>query len=1185
MENKASQTLLHIELLGTPKVRFGEGAPLQIPKKLLALLAYIAIEKKAVQRTKLIVLFWSDVANDLARNSLRTGLSELKKILGEYIKPSRHTVGLNWEKPIQVDALELETALSKEPLDLEKLDKAIASYRGNFLAGLEVKDAPEFDDWYQSQQEHYQQIAFEGFDKLIRNAEDKQDYGAALKHAQNMLNLDQLREESHYKLIYLYAKQGNRAAALQQYEKCQQILSENLRIEPSEAIENLIDQIKSGELGQLSQDPEVKNPVTESSTRSNLPKNLTPPTFLAEEGNIARQTLFVGRKEELNQLQEALDTIGKNKGQVRLVLGNAGQGKSYLLQKFTDKALEANPELLVLTGYCDQQSGIGDPYLPFRHILLLLLGDVEAQWHGGLISTAHAKRLWEAMGETVPQVAKHAPDLITNFLTDVPLIERLVLAGLEKEPWFEKVANLVNTKPLGTLEQTRIISLYASTLQAIARVRPILLILEDLHWVDASSATLFNYLSRYIASSRILLVGSYRASDVLTNDLPHPMLEIGRELHRLYGDIEINLEEQKVEAEREFVNAYLDSEPNQLNDNFREIFFRHTQGHALFTAELLSTMKDRGDLYQEDEKWLAKDNIDWQTLPAKVEGVIKVRIGRLPNEQRELLSVASVQGEAFIGEAVAQVQKQNEREVIRAFSGEMDKRHGLVKSDRMERLGKQRLSHYRFRHNLFQQYVYSNLTEAERTYLHEDIAFALEEMYGKKAKDIAPQLAWHFEQAGNIEKTFEYLLAAGQQAQMLGSNREAVIHYERGLALINQLTVTPERIPVELGLQAGLGMALLPVEGFQSERVRIALERALELCRQIGGTNSQLMTIYAGLAHYALSNNSLSIQTFFELSSEYKAIADQQEDLGHRATAIALFMSAHFFLGNINKTIELGRLVLSYLNFDQASHENMVRHYTQDHRVVLASMLSWAFCYKGKLKEARELMANQPVPHLENAASRAFFLGASAPIYQFLNDFTHLKYLGEELLKIADEYGYAFWKAWGLLCHGRAMAQLGETETGITEMQQGITISKMAGGLILGSCALTMLAEGLWLGGRHNEALDAIEEVLAYSKKKGESFLLSQINRLKGEWTQELGAETAEVEQCFRQAIAVAKEQDAPMLELQATLSLAKYWQANGRQEETQSLLKELLERITPIVDVDEIPEYTGATEILTALV
>ena len=1171
MEKEEDQPLLQVNLLGNPKVSLGNDAPLKIPKKLLALLAYIAIEEQMVQRSKLILLFWSDVSDESARRSLRTGLSELKKFLGEYLEVTRQEVSLDWEKSILVDALELQESLGNKPIDLKRLQVAITLYRGDFLADVELKDSLEFDDWRLNQQEHFQQLAFQAFNKLIENSAQNKDFDSALKYGQQMLSLDKWREESHYQLIYLYGLQGNRSAALQQYEKCKQLLAEVLDAEPSEEIEDLIEQIRSGE---LRQDKSSQGKLTSSAKTSNLPKDLTPPAFLTEEKEPVKQTLFVGRKKELKHLQETLEKVYKGQGQVRLILGSAGQGKSHLLQKFANEALADNPELLVLTGYCNQQVGVGDPYLPFRHILLLLLGDVEARWRGGLISTAHAKRLWEAMGETVPQVAKHAPDLISSFLTGMPLIERLVVAGLDKEIWFEDVVQLANEKLLGTIEQVRIISLYISALQAIAKVRPILLILEDMHWVDASSAALFNNLSRHITENPILLIGSYRSGEVLAKEA-HPIQEISRELQRLYGDVTINLEEQREEAEREYVNAYLDSEPNELDDSFREVFFKHTQGHALFTAELLSALKEKGDLYKKDGKWFAKDNIDWQRLPAKVEGVIEVRIGRLPNEQRELLSVASIQGEAFIGEAVAQVQKQNERDVIRALSNEIEKRHQLVQSERMERLGQQRLSYYRFRHNLFQQYVYSNLTENERTYLHEDIALALEAMYGEKAKDIAPQLAWHFEQADNIEKTFEYLLVAGQQAQMLGSNKEAIAHYERGLALIKQLPSNPEFLPIELGFQAGLGMALAFIEGFPSKKVRAALERVLELCHQVRGVDSRLMPIYAGLSHYAITSNDLSLRTALEWLLEFKAIAEKQEDLAHLASAETMLMTVHCMLGQINKAIELGRAVLSYISFDQESHKSMIRYYSHDQRLVLAPMLSWMLCMKGKLKEARALMAKEQLPDLKHAASKAMFLGTLLYSYEFLNDdFIDLKTIAEELLKLANEYGYPLFKAWGFLCHGWARVQLGEVEEGVIEMQQTLTI-KITGELPSGSYVLAKIAEGLYLRNKYDEALNSVEKAFEYSKKKDYFTNLSQINCLKGKYLQKLGAEEAEIEKYLKQAVAVAKEQDIPMVELQTALSLAKYWLANSKKEEVNSLLTELLERITPIIDFDIIPEYT----------
>ncbi len=1173
MGKKADGTLLNISLLGNPEVNFGDGGLLKLPKKILALLAYLAIEQRVVQRSKLILLFWSNLPDESARANLRSGLPELKKTLRGYLQSTRQTVALDWEKPILVDALELEKALASEPLDVKRLDTAINSYRGDFLTGLELKNTPEFDAWHLNQQKHFQQLAFEAFSKLIEATSKEKDYDRALSYAQRMLELDHWREEAHYQLIYLYGMQGNRTAALQQYEKCKEVLAEALGIEPNTAIEELVIQIKSGQLGQLSQLPQVEN-------LDNKPfRGLTPPAFLQEKLETVEQTLFVGRKKELICLQEALNDVYEKEGQVKLILGSAGQGKSHLLQKFASEVQKTHSDLLVLIGYCDQQSGTGDPYLPFRHILLLLLGDVETKWQGGLISVAHAQRLWNAMGETVPQIAKHAPDLIRHFSLGKSLLERLAIAGLEKEPWFEEVAALASEKPLGMLEQTRIIFLYANALQAIATVKPILLILEDVHWIDASSAALFKYLSRHVTRGRILIIGSYRLSDVLANEL-HPMLEIGRELHRLYGDISINLDEQKVEDEREFVNAYLDSEPNELNNSFREVFFRCTQGHALFTAELLSTMKDRGDLYQHDGKWFADNNINWQTLPAKVEGVIEVRIGRLPSEQRALLTVASVQGEAFIGEAVAQVQKQDELDVVRTFNGEIDKKHQLVKTERLERLGKQRLSHYRFRHNLFQQYVYDNLPENERTYLHEDIAFALEAMYGEKAKSIAPQLAWHFEQAGNIEKTLEYLLLAGQQAQALGSSQEAIVSYERGLAIINQIPSAPELVPTELAFQAGFGMSLLPVESLASERVQIALERALELCRQIG-PNPQLMPIYSGLFHSAFANDNLSHKTALEWAKEFAAIARQQEDPAHLAQAETLLMMVSFWLGENGKALKIGYSALGNIHFDQASHERMINYYSYDQRVLTPSILAFTLWYKGRVNEAEALIATEPMPNLKHATSRGFFLGPKLVIQKFMHNVDQVKSMAEELLQLASDYGYATWTTWGLVNHGWALAKLGDVEIGIAEIKQGI--NGMMEGLTIGTYTLAMLAEGLWLMGKYDEALDTLEKSFAHSKKRDELFYLSQLNLMKGQLLQELGTEAAdaEVEYYFKEAINVAKKQEAPMLELQAALSLTEYWQTCNRKEDIHSLLTELLERITPIIDTDSIPEYKEAKEIL----
>ena len=493
---------------------------------------------------------------------MRNELYRLRQLPGasEWLIETDNKVSLNTTS----DLAKFEEAVCKKDFK-----QALEIYTGEsektLISNLKPKDALGFTEWLETKRSQVEELLKDALQGRIVELEKARELTAALELANYLLEYDPLDESTHRTIMRLEFNRGNLKAAQAQFEACSRILAEELGAKPM---------------------PETLKLAYE------IGRNI--PAFLTEEKkNLARQALFVGRTKELNYLQETLKNVYEGKGQVRLVLGSAGQGKSHLLQKFADEAQRANSDLLVLTGYCDQQVGVGDPYLPFRHILLLLLGDVEAKWQGGLISTAHAQRLWEAMEQTVPRVAKYAPDLITSFLVGKPLVERLVLAGLEQEPWFEEVSQLASEKLLGTLEQTRIISLYASALQAIAKVRPILLILEDLHWADASSIELFNYLSRHVTENHILLIGSYRSSEVLANESPHPILKMARELHHLYGGIAINLEDQKVEDERDFVNAYLDSEPNKLDNNFREVFFKHTQGHALFTAELLSTLKDK----------------------------------------------------------------------------------------------------------------------------------------------------------------------------------------------------------------------------------------------------------------------------------------------------------------------------------------------------------------------------------------------------------------------------------------------------------------------------------------------------------------------------------------------------------------------------------------------------------------
>jgi adenylate cyclase len=269
-------------------------------------------------------------------------------------------------------------------------------------------------------------------------------------------------------------------------------------------------------------------------------------------------------------------------------------------------------------------------------------------------------------------------------------------------------------------------------------------ILDDLHWADSASQNLLFHLSRALSASPVLLVGTYRPDDVALGrgSERHPLESILNEIKRYRGDVVIDLGAAQAAEARAFVDALIDSEPNRLDETFHRELYQRTDGQALFTVETLRNLQERGDLVKDaDGRWVQSGPLDWGRLPARVEGVIGERIGRLDDGSRETLNVASVVGADFAAQVVARIQQAQERDLVRQLSRELDKRHHLVHEQGETRIGRQFLSLYRFSHALFQQYLYNDLGTGERRMLHGDAAEALEALYAGHTDEIALQLA------------------------------------------------------------------------------------------------------------------------------------------------------------------------------------------------------------------------------------------------------------------------------------------------------------------------------------------------------------------------------------------------------------------------------------------------------------
>jgi adenylate cyclase len=286
-------------------------------------------------------------------------------------------------------------------------------------------------------------------------------------------------------------------------------------------------------------------------------------------------------------------------------------------------------------------------------------------------------------------------------------------------------------------------------------------------------------------------------------------VEVISEFKRDFGEMSLNLDQVIQREGRRFVDTLLDTQPNRLEEQFRQTLFRHTGGHPLFTVELLRDMEERGDLQQDPTgTWVAGPTLDWTTMSPRVEGVVQKRIGRLAAELRQALRVASVEGETFTAEVVAGVQAVDEQQLIRRLSAELVRQHRLVTNPCVEWVGSQPLSRYRFRHQVFQQYLYQTLDEVERRHLHQAVGRTLERLYGEQLGPVAARLAGHFQAAGDADKALDYFIRAGTWAYRLSAYEEAIDQFRQGLAILKTLPDTPKRVERESALQISLAKAM-----------------------------------------------------------------------------------------------------------------------------------------------------------------------------------------------------------------------------------------------------------------------------------------------------------------------------------------------------------------------------------------
>jgi DNA-binding SARP family transcriptional activator len=1201
---------LAITLFGNPQARLHDQTVIRLESgKAAALLAYLATENgRAHSRQSLAELFWPDRSNREALDSLRFALSNLRATLQDrraappVLLIERSQVQFNPQAEAWVDvalfqeqATAFETAVSSgSTLPLTDLQAALALYQGSFLQGVNPGDSLDFETWVLGKREQFERLRLRLLYFLGAGLEANGSFAQAEEAYRQILESQPWDENTHQHLMLLLASTGQYAAALAQYENCRLALRE-FEIEPGREINLIYHHIKKeqaapGHTGELS------------------PGSLDKPHPIP----------FVAREREMDRLESFLSRALAGQGQVALITGEAGSGKTALLNEFSGQALGCHPDLLIVGGRCNAYAGLGQPYQPFIECIQMLAGEWSSLPWAEKLPPENLERLGLALPQIAEVLLQKSPDLLDHFVNRFELAQRLQAqeSSLPAKPSWQKIISRDTAAPGEPvrLESGILFEQVTRFFIEVASQKPLVLLLDDLQWVDPGSAALLFHLARRAATSRILILGAYRPGEVNLDGEAgqHLLLGIVTELQRYAGNIRVDLDQTD---ERAFVSAYLQRDPllspNRLDKAFCSALARRTDGNPLFTIELLRGLQARGEILRaEDGFWVSSPTLDWDHLPERVEAAIAGRIARLPSKWLDWLSTASIEGESFTAEVLARVHGVDEKVIRHDLSGPLCMARGghrLLQAEGVQWLGATggqaaHLSRYRFRHILFQTYLYQQLDPVERSQRHAAVGLILEELYAAQPEFLtkyAAELARHFDTGGLPEKAASYHLEAGKQAVFLASAQVAVAHYRRGLELLADLPHSPTRNRLEIRLYLALGAPFLSASGWGGSERQQSIQKALDLLQEAGLTSQKflpessataaewldlLMAIYAQ-ADWLVSQGEL--ERAVQLGEQMLALAGKQAGQP-LALAYRILGASYLFQGEF----PLARRHLeAALAVNVAIGQPAPQWWIEgDLEIICRAMLGFVLAASGYPDQAREQTARA----LSRARSlKRFSLMGSALIFAcevavLRKDLTTLRALADELFQLrqAKAEEMRFFQAYGFAADGYIKTLQAEPESeqalaGLALIQRGMNLWESTGTRSGRGQWIVRLADACLQAGEIEMGLEITQEALTGNATHWVGAGLSRIYRLRGELLLlQKKPDHTRAEACFTRALEIARQQGAHTFELSAALSLVKLWQSD-RPVEARQLLEEACAWFT---EGYETPDWQEAQTLLRSI-
>jgi len=851
-------------------------------------------------------------------------------------------------------------------------------------------------------------------------------------------------------------------------------------------------------------------------------------------------TKFVGREREMDAMKAAAERAKAGRGQIVAAMAEAGVGKSRLMFEF--KATSAAGSM-VLEAF-SVSHGKASSYFPVIDLL---------HSYFKIASQDDQRTRREKIAGRIAILDRKLEDAI-------PYLYSLLGIAEESDP----LAQIdPQTRRRGTLDAIKRILLRESLNQ------PLMVIFEDLHWIDEGTQAFLNLFADSIGTAKILLLVNYRP-------------EYSHQWNSKTYYTQLRLDPLGKESADEMLSALLGdgAEVRPL----KQLIIDKTEGNPFFMEETVLVLFDDGALVRNGTVRLTKP-LNQLKIPPTVQAILAARIDRLAADHKDLLQTLAIIGTEFKFGLVRRVAAKSGPE-LEPMLAELQLGEFIYEQPAVGDL------EYTFKHALTHDVAYNSVLNERRRLLHERIGAALESMYADSLDDHVAELAHHYARSGNPGKAVEYCLRAVQQCEHRASYAEAVAQFESGLEQLQKLPDDDRRAELELDLRNAVVLALPNIKGYASPEVEQSSARVTELRRRLTINFEQTWLAVFGVLYVHLFRPDLRKAS--EVAAELVARAEEQGSAEHIAEAVTTLALAKLLSGEFDlaaqdcergwalvESIAKPATGLTEQRAGLVSQETWQRLYLKArNRNYWATILGLLGYPDRALEQLSIATAHARESGLKMVEAEVHALGSA--VYVLRREPGHVREQAEALLECATETGNPVLSANSGIVLGLADAMAGDLDAGIARMRRHLS-EFMATGSEVGPNYLAFIAMFLGRMGQCDEGLRTIEESFSIMERTGEFLTKAEAHRLKGELllAQDASTDAAQAEASFRTAIEISRKQNAKSFELRAVTSLARLLDHQGKREEARAMLADIYNWFTEGFDTADLKDAKALLEEL----